>query len=119
MLSEKSRLLAVNHISNSLGTINPVEKIVRMAHAAGVPVLVDAAQAVQHTLHDVQVIDADFYVFSGHKMFAPMGIGVLYAKEKWLEALPPFISGGNMIDQVTRHIQRGRRGRAWRRPRLH
>lgn len=101
MLSEKTRLLAVNHISNSLGTINPVEKIVRMAHAAGVPVLVDAAQAVQHTLHDVQVIDADFYVFSGHKMFAPMGIGVLYAKEKWLEALPPFISGGNMIDQVT------------------
>lgn len=85
MLSEKTRLLAVNHISNSLGTINPVEKIVRMAHAAGVPVLVDAAQAVQHTLHDVQVIDADFYVFSGHKMFAPWALASSMPKKNGLK----------------------------------
>lgn len=101
MLNKKTRLIAVNHISNSLGTINPVEEIVQLAHAAGVPVLVDAAQSVQHTLHDVQLIDADFYAFSGHKFYAPMGVGVLYAKEKWLEQLPPFLSGGEMIDQVT------------------
>ncbi len=101
MLNEKTRLIAVNHISNSLGTINPVEEIVQLAHAAVVPVLVDAAQSVQHTLHDVQLMDADFYAFSGHKFYAPMGVGVLYAKEKWLEQLPPFLSGGEMIDQVT------------------
>jgi len=101
MLNEKTRLVAVNHVSNSLGTVNPVEEIIRLAHAHEVPVLVDAAQSVQHIAHDVQSMDADFYVFSGHKMYGPMGIGIFYGKEKWLEALPPFLSGGEMIDTVT------------------
>jgi len=101
MLNEKTRLVAVNHVSNSLGTVNPVAEIIRLAHAHEVPVLVDAAQSVQHIAHDVRSMDADFYVFSGHKMYGPMGIGVFYGKEKWLEALPPFLSGGEMIDIVT------------------
>ncbi|MFZ3070271.1 MAG: cysteine desulfurase [Anaerolineaceae bacterium] len=102
LLTERTRLVALNQISNSLGTVNPLEKIIPMAHAAGVPVLVDAAQSVQHlAAHDVQALDADFYAFSGHKMYGPMGIGVLYGKEKWLEQMPPFLSGGEMIDQVT------------------
>lgn len=101
MLNEKTRLVAVNHVSNSLGTVNPVAQIVQSAHALGVPVLVDGAQAIQHMTHDVQALDADFYAFSGHKMYAPMGVGVLYGKRKWLEQLPPFQSGGEMIDQVT------------------
>ncbi|MGI6258609.1 MAG: aminotransferase class V-fold PLP-dependent enzyme [Anaerolineaceae bacterium] len=101
LLNEKTRLVAINHISNSLGTVNPIEKIVKLAHEANVPVLVDGAQAVQHTAHDVQAMGADFYAFSGHKMYAPMGVGVLYAKRPWLEKLPPFLSGGEMIDQVT------------------
>jgi len=101
LLNEKTKLVAVNHVSNSLGTVNPVEEIVRLAHAANVPVLVDGAQAIQHLPHDVQALDADFYVFSGHKMYAPMGIGVLYGKKEWLEKMPPFQSGGEMIDEVT------------------
>lgn len=101
MLNERTRLVAINHVSNSLGTVNPIVEIVSMVHAAGVPILVDGAQAVQHMPHDVQAMDADFYAFSGHKMYAPMGIGVLYAKEKWLEKMPPFQSGGEMIDQVS------------------
>ena len=101
MLNEKTRLVAVNQVSNSLGTVNPIKEIIRLAHAHEVPVLVDAAQAVQHLAHDVRSLDADFYVFSGHKMYGPMGIGVFYGKERWLEALPPFLSGGEMIDQVT------------------
>ena len=101
MLNEKTRLVAVNQVSNSLGTVNPVGEIIRLAHAFDVPVLVDAAQSVQHLAHDVRALDADFYVFSSHKMYGPMGIGVLYGKEKWLEALPPFMSGGEMIDIVT------------------
>lgn len=102
MFTEKTRLLAVNHISNSLGTVNPLETLIPLAHAAGVPVLVDAAQSVQHlAARDVQALDADFYAFSGHKIYGPMGIGVLYAKESWLEKLPPFLYGGEMIDQVT------------------
>jgi len=101
MLNEKTRLVAVNHVSNSLGTVNPIEEIVRIAHEANVPVLVDGAQAVQHLPHDVQALDADFYAFSGHKMYAPMGVGVLYGKRKWLEEMPPFQSGGEMIDEVT------------------
>lgn len=101
MLNEKTRLVAVNHVSNSLGTVNPVAQIVQSAHTLGVPVLVDGAQAIQHMTHDVQALDADFYAFSGHKMYAPMGVGVLYGKRKWLEQLPPFQSGGEMIDQVT------------------
>jgi len=101
MLNEKTRLVAVNQVSNSLGTVNPIKEIIRLAHAHEVPVLVDAAQAVQHLAHDVRSLDADFYVFSGHKMYGPMGIGVFYGKERWLEALPPFLSGGEMIDTVT------------------
>jgi cysteine desulfurase/selenocysteine lyase len=101
MLNEKTRLVAINQVSNSLGTVNPVGEIIRLAHAHEVPVLVDAAQSVQHLEHDVQALDADFYVFSGHKMYGPMGIGVFYGKERWLEALPPFLSGGEMIETVT------------------
>ena len=101
MLNKKTRLVAVNHVSNSLGTVNPIEQIARMAHEAGVPILVDGAQAVQHMPHDVQALDADFYAFSGHKMYAPMGVGVLYGKREWLEKMPPFQSGGEMIDEVT------------------
>jgi len=102
MLTEKTRLVALNQVSNSLGTVNPLDQIIPLVHAAGVPVLVDAAQAVQHLPeHDVQALDADFYTFSGHKMYGPMGIGVLYGKEKWLEQMPPYQSGGEMIDQVT------------------
>ncbi len=101
MLNERTRLVAVNHISNSLGTINPVKEMIRLAHEVGAVVLVDGAQSVQHIGHDVQDLDADFYAFSGHKIYAPMGIGVLYGKEKLLEAMPPFLSGGEMIDVVT------------------
>ena len=101
MLNEKTRLVAVNQVSNSLGTVNPIAEIIRLAHAYEVPVLVDAAQSVQHLPHDVRSLDADFYVFSGHKMYGPMGIGIFYGKEKWLEALPPFLSGGEMIETVT------------------
>ncbi|HAE84891.1 MAG TPA: cysteine desulfurase CsdA [Anaerolineaceae bacterium] len=102
MLTGKTRLVALNQVSNSLGTVNPLDQIIPLVHAAGVPVLVDAAQAVQHIPeHDVQDLDADFYAFSGHKMYGPMGIGVLYGKEKWLEQMPPYQSGGEMIDQVT------------------
>jgi cysteine desulfurase/selenocysteine lyase len=101
LLNERTRIVAVNQVSNSLGTVNPVEEIIRIAHAAGVPVLVDGAQGVQHLDRDVQKMDCDFYAFSSHKMYGPMGIGVLYGKEKWLEAMPPFLSGGEMIDSVT------------------
>lgn len=101
LLSDRTRLVAFNYVSNSLGTINPAKEIIRMAHDAGAAVLVDAAQAVQHVTHDVLDLDADFYTFSGHKMYAPTGIGVLYGKEKWLEALPPYQSGGEMIDLVS------------------
>lgn len=101
LLTDKTRLVAINHVSNSLGTVNPIEEIVRIAHSANVPVLVDGAQAVQHLPHDVQALDADFYAFSGHKMYAPMGVGVLYGKKEWLEKMPPFQSGGEMIDEVT------------------
>lgn len=101
MLNERTRLVAVNHISNSLGTINLVKEIIRLAHDVGAVVLVDAAQSVQHTEHDVQALDADFYAFSGHKIYAPMGVGVLYGKEHLLEAMPPFLSGGEMIDIVS------------------
>jgi cysteine desulfurase/selenocysteine lyase len=101
LLNEKTRLVAVNHVSNSLGTVNPVKEIIQLAHDAGAAVLVDAAQSVQHIEHNVQALDADFYAFSGHKMYGPMGAGVLYGKEKWLDAMPPFLSGGEMIDVVT------------------
>ncbi|MCJ7694413.1 MAG: aminotransferase class V-fold PLP-dependent enzyme, partial [Anaerolineaceae bacterium] len=101
LLTDKTRLVAVNHVSNSLGTVNPIEEIVALAHAAGAAVLVDGAQSVQHIEHDVRALDCDFYAFSGHKMYAPTGIGVLYGKESWLEQLPPYQSGGEMIEQVS------------------
>jgi len=100
LLNERTRLVAFNHVSNSLGTVNPAKKIIQMAHQAGAIVLVDAAQAVQHVDHDVRALDADFYAFSGHKIYGPTGIGVLYGKEALLEAMPPYQSGGEMIEQV-------------------
>ncbi|MBN2212688.1 MAG: cysteine desulfurase [Bacteroidales bacterium] len=101
LITRKTRLLSITHISNVLGTINPVEKIIPIAHRHNVPVLIDAAQSVQHIPIDVEKMDCDFLVFSGHKMYGPTGIGVLYAKERWLEELPPFQGGGEMIDIVT------------------
>jgi cysteine desulfurase / selenocysteine lyase len=101
LLSDKTRIVAFNHVSNALGTVNPAREIIRMAHDVGAAVLVDAAQSVQHIDHDVQALDADFYAFSGHKIYGPTGIGVLYGKEKWLDAIPPYQGGGEMIDQVS------------------
>ena len=95
------RLVAVAHISNVLGIVNPVREIVETAHRHGVPVLVDGAQGIVHEAVDVQALDCDFYVFSGHKVYAPTGIGVLYGKQAWLEAMPPYMGGGEMIDTVT------------------
>ncbi|MFQ5334489.1 MAG: aminotransferase class V-fold PLP-dependent enzyme [Flavobacteriales bacterium] len=100
LLNEKTRLLAITHISNTLGTINPVKQIIETAHSNGVPVLLDGAQAVPHLAVDVQELDCDFYVFSGHKMYGPTGIGVLYGKEKYLEEIPPAYGGGEMISSV-------------------
>ncbi len=101
LLNEKVQIVAVNHISNALGTINPVEKIIGMAHEHGIPVLIDGAQATPHMEVDVQALDADFYVFSGHKVFGPTGIGILYGKEKWLNEMPPYQGGGEMISRVS------------------
>lgn len=101
MLSEKTKFVSVVHISNSLGTINPVEEIIEAAHALEIPVLIDAAQTVPHQRLDVQAWDADFVVFSSHKMFAPTGIGILYGKESLLNAMPPYQGGGDMIRTVT------------------
>ncbi len=101
LLSDRTKIVAVAHVSNSLGTINPIADIVRLAHARGVPVLVDGAQAAPHLKIDVRELDADFYTVSGHKMFGPTGIGVLYGKAEWLEAMPPYQGGGDMIKTVT------------------
>jgi cysteine desulfurase/selenocysteine lyase len=101
LLNDRTRLVAVAHVSNALGTINPVRQIVEMAHARGVPVLVDGAQAVPHMKVDVQELDCDFYTFSSHKVFGPTGIGALYGKLDLLEAMPPFQGGGDMIASVT------------------
>lgn len=101
LLSERTRLVSVMHVSNVLGTVNPVAEIIKMAHAVNVPVLVDGAQAVPHIAVDVQALDADFYVFSGHKIYGPTGIGVLYGKEAMLNAIPPYQGGGEMIDKVS------------------
>ena len=100
LLTEKTRIVAVNYASNSLGTVNPVKEITRMAHEKNIPVLIDGAQIVQHGHVDVRDIDCDFFVFSGHKIFGPTGIGVLYGKEKMLEELPPYQGGGDMVDCV-------------------
>ena len=101
MLTGKTRLVAVAHVSNALGTINPIKRIVQIAHRRGIPVLVDGAQAVPHMRVDVQDLDCDFYCFSGHKMFAPTGVGILYGKARWLEKMPPYQGGGSMISLVT------------------
>jgi cysteine desulfurase/selenocysteine lyase len=101
LITQKTKLLALTQISNVLGTINPVEKMIAVAHRYNIPVLIDAAQSVQHIPIDVEKMDCDFLVFSGHKMYGPTGIGVLYGKEKWLEEIPPYQGGGDMVDVVT------------------
>ncbi len=101
LLSPRTKLVAVGHVSNALGTVNPVRRVVELAHARGVPVLVDGAQAAPHLPVDVQALDCDFYAFSGHKMFGPSGIGVLYGKAALLDAMPPYHGGGDMILSVT------------------
>ncbi|NDV47342.1 cysteine desulfurase [Paludibacter sp. 221] len=101
LLNEKTRLVAIAHVSNVLGTINPVKEIINIAHKNEIPVLVDGAQAVPHLPVNVTELDADFYVFSGHKIYASTGIGVLYGKEKWLNLMPPYQGGGEMISTVT------------------
>ena len=100
-LSTKTKLVSVAHVSNVLGTVNPVEEIIKTAHEHGIPVLVDGAQSAPHFKVDVQAMGCDFFAFSGHKMYGPTGIGVLYGKEEWLEKLPPYQGGGEMIDKVT------------------
>lgn len=101
LISPRTKLIALTHISNVLGTVNPVNGIVKIAHNHNIPVLIDAAQSVQHTKVDVQKIDCDFLVFSSHKVYGPTGVGVLYGKEEWLNALPPYLGGGEMIENVT------------------
>ena len=100
-LSSRTKLVSIAHVSNVLGTVNPVKQIVRMAHEQGIPVLIDGAQSAPHMKIDVQDLDCDFFAFSGHKMYGPTGIGVLYGKEEWLEKLPPYQGGGEMIDRVS------------------
>ena len=101
MLNPRVKIVAVNHISNALGTINPVKRIIELAHSQDIPVLIDGAQAVPHLKVDVRELDCDFYAFSGHKICGPTGIGALYGKSHWLEAMPPFMGGGDMIASVT------------------
>jgi cysteine desulfurase/selenocysteine lyase len=101
MITNKTRLVAVVHVSNALGTVNPVEEIIKKAHLHNIPVLVDGAQSIQHAPIDVTKMDCDFFTFSGHKAYGPTGIGILYAKEKWLEEMPPYMGGGEMVDVVT------------------
>ena len=101
LLSERTRIMAVTHISNVLGIINPVEEIIEKCHSKGVPVLVDGAQGAVHCRVDVRKMDCDFYVFSGHKLYAATGTGVLYGKRKWLDAMPPYMGGGEMVGTVT------------------
>jgi cysteine desulfurase/selenocysteine lyase len=101
MITEKTKIISVAHVSNVLGTVNSVEKIIQIAHKRGIPVMVDGAQSAPHFKIDVQAMDCDFFAFSGHKMYGPTGIGVLYGKEEWLEKLPPYQGGGEMIDKVT------------------
>lgn len=101
LVSERTKLVSVTHVSNVLGTVNPVKDIIATAHAHGVPVLIDGAQSIPHIKVDVQDLDADFYVFSGHKIYGPTGVGVLYGKEEWLDRLPPYQGGGEMIKNVS------------------
>ena len=101
LLSERTKIVACTHISNVLGIINPVKTIIEKCHSKGVPVLVDGAQGIVHSKVDVQDLDCDFYVFSGHKMYAATGTGVLYGKKKWLDAMPPYMGGGEMVGTVT------------------
>ncbi len=101
LLSDRTKLVAFVHVSNSLGTVNPVHRMIEAAHQRNIPVLIDGAQAVQHMEVDVHALDCDFYCFSGHKMFGPTGIGILYGKEDLLEAMPPYQGGGDMIETVT------------------
>ena len=101
MITEKTKLISIAHVSNVLGTVNPVAEIIKTAHAHGVPVLVDGAQSAPHLKVDVTALDCDFYAFSGHKMYGPTGVGVLYGKEEWLDRLPPYQGGGEMIDRVS------------------
>lgn len=101
LLNSKTKIVAITHVSNTLGTINPIEKIIEMAHAVGAKVLVDGAQSIQHLKVDMQVLNCDFYAFSGHKVFGPTGIGVLYGKEALLDAMPPYQGGGDMIEKVS------------------
>lgn len=101
LMTPQTKILALNHVSNALGTINPVKEIIEKAHERNIPVLVDGAQAIQHDKIDVQDLDCDFYAFSGHKVYGPNGIGVLYGKEEWLEKLPPYQGGGDMVSSVS------------------
>ena len=100
-LTKRTKLLSITHVSNVLGTINPIKALIKIAHERGIPVLIDGAQSAPHIKIDVQNLDCDFFAFSGHKMYGPTGIGVLYGKEEWLEKLPPYQGGGEMIDKVT------------------
>ena len=101
LFNERTRLVSVTHVSNVLGTVNPISQIIELAHRNGVPVMVDGAQSAPHQRIDVQALDCDFFAFSGHKMYGPTGIGVLYGREEWLDRLPPYQGGGEMIDRVT------------------
>ena len=101
LLTDRVKIIAVTYVSHSLGTVNPVHEIIQKAHAVNIPVLIDAAQAVQHIPIDIQELDADFLAFSGHKIYGPTGVGILYGKEKWLNEMPPYEGGGDMIKNVT------------------
>ena len=101
MISQKTKIVSISHVSNVLGTINPVEEVIRIAHEHNIPVIVDGAQSTPHFKVDIQQLDCDFFVFSGHKVYGPTGIGVLYGKEAWLDKLPPYQGGGEMIEHVS------------------
>src|SRR3989441_5999667 len=101
LLGPRTKLVAITQVSNALGTVTPIKEVIDLAHGQDIPVLVDGAQAVPHQAVDVRALDCDFYVFSGHKAYGPTGIGVLYGKEQWLERMPPFQGGGDMIKSVT------------------